>query len=90
MDGINTASGQLTPAQQAIVDEGGAQCGFCTVGFVMSLTGHSLSQQPATEKSTIAAIDGNICCCYKSLERAVTLTAQLVDRPTQNAVALLS
>ena len=59
----------------------------------MSLTGHSLSQQPATQKSTIAAIDGNICRCtgYKSLERAAaTLTAQLANRPTQNAVALLS
>ena len=73
------------------MDEGGAQCGFCTVGFVMSLTGHSLSQQPATQKSTIAAIDGNICRCYKSLERAAaTLTAQLADRPAQNAVAWLS
>ena len=93
VEGINAASGQLTPVQQAIVDEGGAQYGFCTVGFVMSLTGHSLSQQPATQKSTIAAIDGNICRCtgYKSLERAAaTLTAQLADRPTQNAVAWLS
>ena len=72
------------------MDEGGAQCGFCTVGFVISLTGHSLSQQPATQKSTIAAIDSNICHCYKSLERAATLTTQLTDQPTQNAVALLS
>ena len=93
VEGINTAAGQLTPVQQAIVDEGGSQCGFCTVGFVMSLTGHSLSGQPATEKSTIAAIDGNICRCtgYKSLERAAaTLTAQLASRPTQNALAWLS
>ena len=93
VEGINAAAGQLTPVQQAIVDEGGSQCGFCTVGFVMSLTGHSLSDKPATEKNTIAAIDGNICRCtgYKSLERAAaTLTAQLADRPTQNAVAWLS
>lgn len=93
VEGINAASGQLTPVQKAIVDEGGSQCGFCTVGFVMSLTGYSLSEKPATEKSTIAAIDGNICRCtgYKSLERAAaTLTAQLAERPTQNAVAWLS
>ncbi|OGX86125.1 hypothetical protein BEN47_13395 [Hymenobacter lapidarius] len=93
VEGINAAAGQLTPVQQAIVDEGGSQCGFCTVGFVMSLTGHSLSEKPATEKNTIAAIDGNICRCtgYKSLERAAaTLTAQLASRPTQNAVAWLS
>ena len=50
VEGINAAGAQLTPVQQAIVDEGGSQCGFCTVGFVMSLTGHSLSSQPATEQ----------------------------------------
>ena len=93
VEGINQASGQLTPVQKAIVDEGGSQCGFCTVGFVMSLTGHSLSEKPATEQSTIAAIDGNICRCtgYKSLERAAAaLTAELEKRPTENALAWLS
>ncbi|WP_210519831.1 FAD binding domain-containing protein [Hymenobacter terricola] len=93
VEGINAAGSQLTPVQKAIVDEGGSQCGFCTVGFVMSLTGHSLSTQPATAKSTIAAIDGNICRCtgYKSLERAAAkLTAELADRPTENALAWLS
>ncbi|WP_457068857.1 FAD binding domain-containing protein [Hymenobacter sp. UYAg731] len=93
VEGINAAGSQLTPVQQAIVDEGGSQCGFCTVGFVMSLTGHSLSSTPPTEKSTIAAIDGNICRCtgYKSLERAAAkLTAELESRPTENALAWLS
>ncbi|GAA4354421.1 xanthine dehydrogenase small subunit [Hymenobacter saemangeumensis] len=93
VEGINAAAGQLTPVQQAIVAEGGSQCGFCTVGFVMSLTGHSLSDKPATEKSTLAAIDGNICRCtgYKSLERAAArLTAQLAERPRQKAVEWLS
>ena len=93
VEGVNAASGQLTPVQQAIVDEGGSQCGFCTVGFVMSLTGHSLSERPATVQNTVAAIDGNICRCtgYKSLERAAAaLTAQLANRPTQNALAWLS
>ena len=93
VEGINAAGSQLTPVQQAIVDEGGSQCGFCTVGFVMSLTGHSLGSQPATEPSTLAAIDGNICRCtgYKSLERAAAqLTAQLEKRPAENALAWLS
>ncbi|MBO2009562.1 FAD binding domain-containing protein [Hymenobacter negativus] len=93
VEGINAAGSQLTPVQQAIVDEGGSQCGFCTVGFVMSLTGHSLSSAPATEQSTIAAIDGNICRCtgYKSLERAATkLTAELEQRPAENALTWLS
>jgi xanthine dehydrogenase small subunit len=93
VEGINQASGQLTPVQQAIVDHNGAQCGFCTVGFVMSLTGHSLAEKPATEQSTRAAIDGNICRCtgYKSLERAAAaLTAALAERPSTNSVKWLS
>ncbi len=93
VEGINQASGQLTPVQQAIVDHNGAQCGFCTVGFVMSLTGHSLAEKPATEQSTRAAIDGNICRCtgYKSLERAAAaLTTELAERPSTDSVKWLS
>nr|GFC23855.1 xanthine dehydrogenase [Tanacetum cinerariifolium] len=93
VEGINQASGQLTPVQQAIVDHNGAQCGFCTVGFVMSLTGHSLSDKPATEQNTRAAIDGNICRCtgYKSLERAAaSLAAELAARPGTDELKWLS
>ncbi|GAA3951151.1 FAD binding domain-containing protein [Hymenobacter algoricola] len=93
VEGINAAAGTLTPVQQAIVQEGGSQCGFCTVGFVMSLTGHALSHKPATPESGLAAIDGNICRCtgYKSLERATALlTEQLAARPAENVVHWLS
>ncbi|TGE15579.1 FAD binding domain-containing protein [Hymenobacter elongatus] len=93
VEGINAAAGTLTPVQQAIVQEGGSQCGFCTVGFVMSLTGHSLSTQPATSQTGLAAIDGNICRCtgYKSLERATeALTQQLAGRDTEQPLSWLA
>ncbi|HMQ02414.1 MAG TPA: FAD binding domain-containing protein [Pyrinomonadaceae bacterium] len=45
IEGINPADGSLTPVQQAMVDESGTQCGFCTVGFVMSLTGYCLTER---------------------------------------------
>ncbi|MFT3746061.1 MAG: FAD binding domain-containing protein [Pyrinomonadaceae bacterium] len=78
IEGINPADGSLTPVQQAMADESGTQCGFCTVGFVMSLTGFCVSGPQANKASTslheaaISAIDGNICRCtgYKSIERA--------------------
>ncbi|GAB2958109.1 xanthine dehydrogenase small subunit [Hymenobacter coalescens] len=82
VEGIGQPAGGLTPVQQAIVAEGGTQCGFCTPGFVMSLTGHCLGGAAAAE-ATRASIDGNICRCtgYKSLERAADrLTAQLLAR----------
>ncbi|MEM7101719.1 MAG: FAD binding domain-containing protein [Bacteroidota bacterium] len=70
VEGINAEA--LTPVQKAIVEEGGTQCGFCTIGFVMSLTGFCLDQSKTTYQDALAAMDGNICRCtgYKSLERA--------------------
>ena len=77
IEGINPPK-DLTPVQQFMVEESGTQCGFCTVGFVMSMTGFSLQNESVTEGSAIAAIDGNICRCtgYKSIERA---SKRLVD-----------
>ncbi|QIX62459.1 2Fe-2S iron-sulfur cluster binding domain-containing protein [Hymenobacter sp. BT18] len=93
VEGINAARGTLTPVQQAIVQEGGSQCGFCTVGFVMSLTGHALSAKPTTPETALASIDGNICRCtgYKSLERATQhLQQQLQQRPASSPLAWLA
>src|SRR5688572_14157558 len=72
IEGINPLDGSLTPVQKAIVDESGTQCGFCTVGFVMSLTGFCIDDNPKTADMAISSVDGNICRCtgYKSIERA--------------------
>ena len=43
IEGINRK--ELSKAQQAMVDTNGTQCGFCTPGFVMSLTGFILNKQ---------------------------------------------
>jgi xanthine dehydrogenase small subunit len=70
IEGINMK--ELSPVQNALVDHAATQCGFCTPGFVMSLTGHSLSEEPSDKEKAIAAISGNICRCtgYKSIEEA--------------------
>lgn len=72
VEGINRPGGELNEVQQAMVDESGTQCGFCTVGFVMSLTGFCIDDAPKTAESAVSSIDGNICRCtgYKSIERA--------------------
>ena len=72
IEGINKENGELTKVQSAMVEESGTQCGFCTVGFVMSLTNFCIDDTPKTEEMAISAIDGNICRCtgYKSIERA--------------------
>lgn len=85
VEGINQQEG-LTPIQSVLVEENGTQCGFCTVGFVMSLTGFCLN----TEGSAIAAIDGNICRCtgYKSIERAAKRLTDLVNQKEKGQTAL--
>jgi xanthine dehydrogenase small subunit len=72
VEGINKPDGELTPVQSAITEESGTQCGFCTVGFVMSLTNFCIDETPKTNEMAVSAIDGNICRCtgYKSIERA--------------------
>lgn len=75
VEGLNMD--RLSPVQQAMVDESGTQCGFCTPGFVVSLSGCSVSRENVTEERAIRAIDGNICRCtgYKSIERAAAVVA---------------
>ena len=71
IEGINQQN-ELTPVQQAFAEEGATQCGFCTPGFIMSLTNHCLQQNSASHTKAIDAMNGNICRCtgYKSIERA--------------------
>ena len=81
VEGINMKS--LSPVQEAMVECNGTQCGFCTPGFVMSLTGFVLEPSSNT-RGAVAAIDGNICRCtgYKSIERAAAnITEQVSDKP---------
>ncbi len=75
VEGLNM--NKLSPVQQAMVDENGTQCGFCTPGFVVSLSGCCLSRETVTQELAIRAIDGNICRCtgYKSIERAAAIVA---------------
>jgi xanthine dehydrogenase small subunit len=79
IEGINGDG--LTPVQEAVVDESGTQCGFCTVGFIMSLTGSCLHPENYSPEKIMAAMDGNICRCtgYKSLERAAHRISALLQ-----------
>ncbi len=89
VEGINRTDGELTEVQSAMVDESGTQCGFCTVGFVMSLTGFCIDETEKTGESAISAIDGNICRCtgYKSIERAAeSLTKALNSKNSQSSL----
>ncbi len=63
---------KLTAAQNAMKVNYATQCGFCTPGFVVSLTGFAMSKVEKNLDNALDAISGNICRCtgYKSIERA--------------------
>jgi xanthine dehydrogenase small subunit len=68
----------LTPVQKKMVEHGAIQCGFCTPGFVISLTGYLLGARPWSYEKAVEAVAGNICRCtgYASIKRAI---ADLLD-----------
>lgn len=90
VEGINMQ--QLSPVQQAMVDANGSQCGFCTIGFVMSLTGFVMHETQKEYNKAIESIDGNICRCtgYKSIERAAqTISTTLNNKPKEKTLQWL-
>jgi len=64
----------LHRVQQAMVDEGGVQCGFCTPGIVVAAVHHVDSGGSLDEDDLKEALAGNICRCtgYGAIVRALT------------------
>jgi carbon-monoxide dehydrogenase small subunit len=71
IEGVGEPGGALSPLQEAMVRAGGVQCGFCTPGFVMTLTALLADQPNPAEDDIRRALAGNICRC--------TGYAQIVD-----------
>ncbi len=91
VEGVNMEN--LNPIQQAICDEGGTQCGFCTPGFIVSMAGFCLDSKQPTYQNAVAAVDGNICRCtgYKSIERALQhLTNLMQERNGEDAIKFVT
>ncbi len=69
---------ELNPIQQAYLDEGAVQCGFCTPGFIMT-TKALLEENPDPSEAEIRNyLKGNLCRCtgYVNIVRAVQKAAQ--------------
>jgi xanthine dehydrogenase small subunit len=88
IEGLNMP--ELNPAQRAFVEKGATQCGFCTPGFVVALSGHMLQAETSQAEKAIEAMNGNICRCtgYKSIERAAemlseSMQAKDINRPIE-------
>lgn len=80
LEGLNGDT--LTPVQSALVEEGGVQCGFCTPGMVISLTGHLLNADTFGWSEILESLDGNLCRCtgYMGIKRAGERLNQRIGR----------
>lgn len=86
IEGLNQHA--LTPLQRIFIEEHASQCGFCTPGFLISLTAYLLNAEHFDDDTALAYLDGNLCRCtgYASIRRAIrnlnqTLGKQLRGQP---------
>ncbi|GKX36188.1 MAG: (2Fe-2S)-binding protein [Rhizobiaceae bacterium MnEN-MB40S] len=72
VEGLIT-DGVLDPLQQAFIDHGAVQCGFCTPGFILAAKALLLRNPSPTRAEIVSALDGNICRCtgYSKIVEAV-------------------
>lgn len=80
IEGFN-GTGELRPLQQAFIDEGAMQCGYCVPGMILTAS-VLLERNPAPTRDDIVEwMDGNLCrCCnYANIIRAVERAAKAGD-----------
>jgi carbon-monoxide dehydrogenase small subunit len=72
-EGLVSANGELAAIQQAFIDEGAVQCGFCTPGFIMSAQEIANSRKEYTDEELRKQLSGHLCRCtgYEKIFKAV-------------------
>jgi carbon-monoxide dehydrogenase small subunit len=78
IEGLEKKDGTLHPLQEAFVENGAVQCGFCTPGMVLSAKA-LLDENPSpTEEEVRRALAGNLCRCtgYAKIVQAVLETSK--------------
>lgn len=78
IEGIGSPDGGLSAVQAAFRDCHGLQCGFCTPGFVVSVTAFLRDHPNPTDQEIREALSGNLCRCtgYQSIVNAVRQAAE--------------
>jgi carbon-monoxide dehydrogenase small subunit len=75
VEGLTPDDGTLNPVQEAFRQAHGLQCGFCTPGFVVSLTAYLRDNPSPSDDELLDALSGNLCRCtgYQGIVRAARL-----------------
>lgn len=82
VEGVSPEDG-LHPVQEAFVEAGAVQCGFCTPGFIVATHDLLLRKSRPTDPEIREALAGNLCRCtgYEKILDAVRLAAQRTGAP---------
>lgn len=69
----------MSPVQQAFIECHGLQCGFCTPGFLTTITAYLKENPDPTETEAREAISGNLCRCtgYQNIVKSVLRAAEI-------------
>jgi aerobic carbon-monoxide dehydrogenase small subunit len=78
IEGVASPDGELSPVQSALKECHGLQCGFCTPGFVTSITALLHENPSPTDDEIREGLSGNFCRCtgYQSIIEAVRRAAE--------------
>ena len=87
VEGIAAPDGTLSTVQQAFREHHGLQCGFCTPGFVTSVTAFLRDNPSPTDEEIREGLSGNLCRCtgYQGILAAVRAAADTINAGTINA-----
>jgi aerobic carbon-monoxide dehydrogenase small subunit len=79
VEGLSNPDGSLGPVQQAFAECHGLQCGFCTPGFLTTITAGLRDNPTPTHEEARDMIAGNLCRCtgYQNIVKAVERAASL-------------
>jgi len=82
VEGIAAPDGELSPVQAAFRDQHGLQCGFCTPGFITSVTAFLRDCPDPTDEQIRDALSGNLCRCtgYQGILKAVRAAANAIQQ----------
>lgn len=85
IEGLSDVGGQLHPMQQAFMEHGGLQCGYCTPGMIMTAIA-LLKQIPRpTAEQVRAGLSGNLCRCTGYVGIVDSILAAAEKMPPANS-----